>query len=68
MFYAAVAEESIVDFIYGSAVDLFTCMLIFAGDAQYVEFAFKASLAAVAAVVLPVYLYKKFKAPKEVQG
>lgn len=68
LFYAAVTEESVVDFIYGAAIDIFSCMLIFGGDTQRVEFAAKTSLMIASVIVLLACLFKKVKDPKEVQN
>lgn len=64
LFYSAIAGGSIVDFVYGAALDLFACMLVFGKNTARIESVYIPSLVVVVLVAFSVQLYKKIKTPE----
>ena len=64
LFYAAIIEGSFETFVYGSGLDLFSCMLAFGKDTQTIQLAFIISLIVVLVFFCFVHTYRKVKTQK----
>lgn len=64
LFYTAIVSGCVGDFVYGAALELFACMLVFGKNTARIESVYIPSLAIVILLAFSVHIYKKIKTPE----
>ena len=64
LFFTAITDNDFKCSVYGAALDLFSCMLAFRNNTQYVQVSFVLSLAIIATLICFAYVFRKTKSSK----